>query len=169
MTGHSRSVLRRQGSYDVREDLCYIKQAKFKLEEIERESAPADRGISAMFDNKTDPGDSSWVFTGGEAVQGTFAQIGGARNYIGHVEEYARSEKSQGDDLTRQRYMINTARKGLTLSDIVNNWEKLVTPFKPKAVAYMVGAEDYGQEEGHLDRFKADLQKFIAQSLAAKA
>lgn len=157
-----------QGSYDVREDLCYIKQAKFKLEEIERESAPADRGISAMFDNKTDPGDSSWVFTGGEAVQGTFAQIGGARNYIGHVEEYARSEKSQGDDLTRQRYMINTARKGLTLSDIVNNWEKLVTPFKPKAVAYMVGAEDYGQEEGHLDRFKADLQKFIAQSLAAK-
>ena len=35
-------------------------------------------------------GDNSWVFTGGSAVQGGYAQTQGIRNYIGQFEEYVR-------------------------------------------------------------------------------
>lgn len=131
-------------------------------------AASMGSNVSKMVNNQTDPGNNSWVFTGGEAVQGTVEQLGGARNYIGHFEEYARSQKSAGDDLTRQRYMINTAVKGQTISDIVENWNQKVTRFDPRAVAYMVGMEDYMQGTAHIDEFKESLHSFIEKALAEK-
>lgn len=125
--------------------------------------------ISRMFQNQTDPGNNSWVFVGGEAVQGTFEQLGGARNYIGHFEEYARNQKSAGDDLTRQRYVINTGVRGQQLSEIIGNWEEKVTKFDPRAVSYLVGMEDYCQGLEHLEEFKESLRAFIDLALAEKA
>ena len=124
--------------------------------------------ISRMFNNTTDPGNNTWVFTGGEAVQGTYEQIGGARNYIGHFEEYARNQKSLGNDPTRQRYTINTAKKGQQLSEIIQNWDEKVTKFDPRAVAYMVGVEDYGLGIDHIDEFKESLVQFIDKALTEK-
>lgn len=156
------------GNYDVRKDLCYIRQAKFRLKDIENNVDDAGSGISILFENETDPGDQSWVFTGGEAVQGTFDQIGGARNYIGHFEEYARSEMSAYDNLTRQRYMINMAKKGQTLEDIVDHWDTLVTAFQPKVAAYMISVEDYRQGTVHLKKFRENLSRFIRLALAVR-
>lgn len=124
--------------------------------------------ISRMFDNQTDRGNNSWVFTGGEAVQGTFQQLGGARNYIGHFEEYARNQKSAGDDPTRQRYVINTAAKGQMLSDIVENWDEKVEKFDPRAVAYMIGTEEYQLGTDHIEKFQESLREFIDKALAEK-
>ena len=125
--------------------------------------------ISRMFNNSINPGNNTWVFVGGEAVQGTYEQIGGARNYIGHFEEYIRNQKSAGDDPTRQRYMINTAKAGQTLEDVVENWDAKVTKYDPRAVAYLVGVEDYSQGPAHIGEFKESLRAFIDKALAEKA
>ena len=53
---------------------------------------PTGAAISEMFQNEY--GDNSWVFTGGEAVQGGFSQTRGVRNYVGQFEEYVRWTKS---------------------------------------------------------------------------
>ena len=79
---------------------------------------PSGSAISEMFQNQYD--DNSWVFTGGEAVQGGFSQTRGMRNYVGQFEEYVRWTKS-GNENGRQRYTINTGKAGQTLKDIVEN------------------------------------------------
>lgn len=130
---------------------------------------PMGSGLAALFNNAgADTGDNTWVFTGGEAVWGPYAQLGGARNYMGHFEEYIRNQKTRGDDPTRQRYTINTAKEGQTLADIVDNWDVKVTQYQPKAVAYMVGAEDYKQGADHIEAFKESLKQFIDKALAEK-
>lgn len=125
--------------------------------------------ISRMFNNSIDQGNNTWVFVGGEAVQGTYEQIGGPRNYIGHFEEYIRNQKSAGDDPTRQRYMINTAKAGQTLEDVVEKWDAKVTKYAPRAVAYLVGVEDYSRGTAHIGEFKESLRAFIDKALAEKA
>ena len=82
--------------------------------------------ISEMFN--TAYGDNSWVFTGGSAVQGGYAQTQGIRNYIGQFEEYVRWTNSINEN-GRQRYTINTGRSGRTLSDVASAYDKLVTAF----------------------------------------
>lgn len=130
---------------------------------------PMGSNLATLFNNAgQDTGDNSWVFTGGEAVWGPFDQLGGARNYMGHFEEYIRNQKTRGDDPTRQRYTINTAKEGQTLADIIADWNKKVTIYKPKAVAYMVGVEDYKLGTDHVDAFKASLKQFIDKALAEK-
>ncbi len=158
-TGERNSSGRGNMAIDAAEVIVYS-------ENLRIETPGAD--IYRMFRNETDPGNNSWVFTGGEAVQGTFAQLGGARNYIGHFEEYARSQKSAGDDLTRQRYTINTAKAGQQLSQIIENWEQKVSKFDPRAVAYMVGVEDYKQGMPHVEEFKRSLEQFIENALQEK-
>ena len=64
-------------------------------------------------------------FTGGEAVQGGFAQTRGVRNYVGQFEEYVRWTKA-GNENGRQRYTINTGKAGQTLKDVVDNYQTLV-------------------------------------------
>lgn len=121
--------------------------------------------IGEMFNNAY--GDNSWVFTGGEDVQGGFDQVGGARNYIGQFEEYVRWKQS-GNENGRQRYTINTAKKGQTLADVVTNWENRVAAYNPKAVAYMVGHEDYSQGTAGVENFKTQLKQFINKATAMR-
>lgn len=40
-------------------------------------------------------GDNSWVFTGGEAVQGGFAQTRGVRNYVGRLKSMCGGRKQE--------------------------------------------------------------------------
>ncbi len=121
--------------------------------------------ISEMFN--TAYGDNSWVFTGGSAVQGGYAQTQGIRNYIGQFEEYVRWTNSINEN-GRQRYTINTGRSGRTLSDVASAYDKLVTAFGPKAAVYMIGEEDYSQGDENIAQFKKDLKVFIDKSLDLK-
>lgn len=126
---------------------------------------PSGSAISEMFQNQY--GDNSWVFTGGEAVQGGFAQTRGMRNYVGQFEEYVRWTKS-GNENGRQRYTINTGKAGQTLKDIVDNYQTLVADYQPKAAAYLVGREDYQAGENGITAFKESLRQFINLSLELK-
>lgn len=112
-------------------------------------------------------GDNSWVFTGGEAVQGGFAQTRGVRNYVGQFEEYVRWTKA-GDENGRQRYTINTGKAGQTLKDVVDNYQTLVADYSPKAAAYLVGKEDYQAGEAGIASFQDSLRQFINLSLGLK-
>ena len=112
-------------------------------------------------------GDNSWVFTGGEAVQGGFAQTRGVRNYVGQFEEYVRWTKA-GNENGRQRYTINTGEAGQTLKDVVDNYQTLVADYSPKAAAYHVGKEDYQAGEAGIASFQDSLRQFINLSLGLK-
>lgn len=112
-------------------------------------------------------GDNSWVFTGGEAVQGGFAQTRGVRNYVGQFEEYVRWTKA-GNENGRQRYTINTGKAGQTLKDVVDNYQTLVADYSPKAAAYLVGKEDYQAGEAGIASFQDSLRQFINLSLGLK-
>ena len=112
-------------------------------------------------------GDNSWVFTGGEAVQGGFAQTRGVRNYVGQFEEYVRWTKA-GNENGRQRYTINTGKAGQTLKDVVDNYQTLVADYSPKAAAYLVGKEDYQAGEAGIASFQYSLRQFINLSLGLK-
>ena len=70
-------------------------------------------------------GQNSWVFTGGRAAQGSFADVAGARTYAGHFEEYVRYTHAKvlqpsGEATTPyfQRHVINAAYEGQTLAAI---------------------------------------------------
>lgn len=112
-------------------------------------------------------GDNSWVFTGGEAVQGGFAQTRGVRNYVGQFEEYVRWTKA-GNENGRQRYTINTGKASQTLKDVVDNYQTLVADYSPKAAAYLVGKEDYQAGEAGIASFQDSLRQFINLSLGLK-
>ena len=111
--------------------------------------------------------DNSWVVTGGEAVQGGFAQTRGVRNYVGQFEEYVRWTKA-GNENGRQRYTINTGKAGQTLKDVVDNYQTLVADYSPKAAAYLVGKEDYQAGEAGIASFQDSLRQFINLSLGLK-
>ena len=113
--------------------------------------------------------DNNWVFVGGEAVSGGYDQVEGVRNYIGQYEEYMRFRRAGAvKSGSRQRYVINSGKEGRTLSDIVTQYDLLVTRFEPRVVAYLVGKEDYAAGEAGIDTFKGNLKRFIDQTLALK-
>ena len=125
----------------------------------------SDSAVGEMF--QIQYGDNSWVFTGGEAVQGGFAQTRGVRNYVGQFEEYVRWTKA-GNENGRQRYTINTGKAGQTLKDVVDNYQTLVADYSPKAAAYLVGKEDYQAGEAGIASFQDSLRQFINLSLGLK-
>lgn len=122
--------------------------------------------MKAIFNNVY--GDNTWVFTGGEIVQGGFEQTAGIRNYVGHFEEYIRWAKAEENENALQRYVINTAKKGQTITDIVQNYNVCVEKYDPKTAAYMIGKEDYLLGSKALDGFKKNLNQFIENSLALR-
>ncbi|MBR6770211.1 MAG: hypothetical protein IKM28_03045 [Lachnospiraceae bacterium] len=113
--------------------------------------------------------DTTWVFVGGEAVSGGYHQVGNVRNYVGQYEEYIRWGRILGTPINnRQRFVINAGKPGRTLADIVENYDELVTAFRPRVVSYLVGKEDYEAGEEGLETFKANLKAFIDKSLTQK-
>ena len=113
--------------------------------------------------------DNTWLFTGGEDVEGGFEQTHGIRNYVGQFEEYIRWRTIDGHAYyPRQRYTFSTAYTGQTLASIVENFEERVATFKNKAIVYMVGAEDFNLGSAGINAFKQNLKSFIDQSLALK-
>ena len=128
----------------------------------ESETRPGE-AISGMF---TDAADNTWVFTGGKDVAGGWEQTKGKRNFMGHFEEYVRWTYAQvgyRDSETLERYTVNTAYADLTLADIVGDWNKYAAQYNPRAVVYMVGAEDRNDAD-----FSDHLTAFIDNAIALR-
>lgn len=91
--------------------------------------------ISQMFDDRDD---NTWVFAGGRAVQGSFSDIAGARNYIGEFEEYVRFTLVQkSGDVRQQRHTISTAYHGQDIAEALAGFAARIAPLDPRAVVYM--------------------------------
>ena len=60
--------------------------------------------ISNMFNDDVD---NTWLFVGGEEVQGSYNQVQGMRNYVSHFEEYIRWTQSSNTTAGKQRFVIN--------------------------------------------------------------
>lgn len=119
--------------------------------------------ISQMF---TEDVDNTWLFVGGEEVQGSYDYVQGMRNYVSHFEEYIRWTQSGNTTAGKQRFVMNVGKKGQTLNDIINRFDLYKNEFNPKAMAYMVGKEDYNQD--NVNRFKEELRQFITLSLSLR-
>lgn len=132
--------------------------ATYKLGYIGK-AVPGAR-IAELFDAQVK--DNTWVFTGGAEVKGGFEQTAGIRNYVGQFEEYIRWTRSE-TELGRQRYVINTAQAGLTLAQINEKFDELVTNYHPKAVGYLVGSEEL--EQNSLTDFEKSVKEFIKKGL----
>lgn len=106
-------------------------QGNHSLSVLAAETASSGSGISNMFGHTDGEHDNNtWVFVGGKDVAGSFDRIRGARTYIGHFEEYIRGTKYDNNGVDslngRQRYTINRGREGMTLDQIVNDYDSLV-------------------------------------------
>lgn len=122
--------------------------------------------IGSLFNRATD---NTWVFTGGGAVAGGFIQTRGERNYVGHFEEYIRWQQvipmqvyGEKQWQVSQRFVTNTAADGQSLSAILVNRSRLIENLDPKAVAYMVGKEDYSKTDAAaVSAFQTQLHEFL--------
>lgn len=117
--------------------------------------------ILNLFDNESG---NTWVFTGGRNTQGGWKQTKGARNFIGHFEEHIRWEKRVDQYVgTRERYVINTGRIGQTITEINAHYDEVVGLYQPRAVAILVGPEDYKQGNEGITLFKDNLEELVGK------
>lgn len=108
--------------------------------------------MQSFFDDNSQ---NTWVFTGGSNTCGDFFQTYGARNFVGHFEEYIRWQITDENKVkTLERFTINTAKNGQSLKDVEYNFDSLVSVYSPKFVCIMVGTEDYLNEISYIDTFK---------------
>lgn len=113
--------------------------------------------------------DNTWLFGGGAETQGRFAEIGGIRNYIGQFEEYIRWERRVDSTLYgMQRFTVNAGKAGRDAAGFALELERYILNVQPKAVAYLIGPEDYLQGEEGLDEFKKAISFIIETSLALR-
>lgn len=118
--------------------------------------------ISEMF---AGAGDESWLFAGGAETQGRFSEIAGVRNFVGQFEEYIRWVKATQSQLKRQRYTINVGKAGEDLTVFETKLDGYIETLDPKAVAYLIGSEDYSKGEDGVEAFKAALASVIEKAL----
>ncbi|WP_366180525.1 SGNH/GDSL hydrolase family protein [Actinomyces timonensis] len=118
-----------------------------------------------------DSPDNTWAFTGGADVAGGFSQTRGARNYVGHFEEYIRWDRAPSTNKARamQRYAVNLARPGVVLSDVVADFDTRVAPLRPKATAYLISPDDYAAGESGAPAFQGALRRFIDKAVAVRS
>lgn len=121
--------------------------------------------ISEMF---AEAGNESWLFAGGVEAQGRFSEIAGVRNYVGQFEEYIRWVKATSSQLKRQRYTINVGKAGDDLTAFEAKLDQYIEKLAPKAVAYLIGREDYSKGESGVEAFKASLSSVIEKALAMR-
>lgn len=125
-----------------------------------------DAFYDAMFGVEVN--DNSWLFGGGAETQGRFAEIGGLRNYIGHFEEYVRSTKATSNTTGRQRCTVNAGIAGRDAAGFAEALPGLIERSRPKAVAYLVGPEDYAAGADGIGTFKESVRSILNEALAMK-
>ena len=99
-----------------------------------------------------------WVFTGGGAAAGSFAEDGCLRNCAGLFEEVVRWEMIQSID-ERERFVINTARPGLNVSDVIMDFQNRVARYAPAALVYLSSQEDRELPEAVFSKKLSELEQ----------
>lgn len=122
-------------------------------------------GISAMFN--MDP-DNTWIFGGGVEAQGRFSEIAGVRNYIGQFEEYIRWVNATDSPIKRQRYMVNVGKAGASAKTFYDKMDQYIEKLDPKAIAYLIGPEDYKKGQAGITEFQTALTGILDKALAVK-
>lgn len=113
--------------------------------------------------------DNTWLFGGGVETQGRFAEIGGVRNYMGQFEEYIRWERRIDSTLYgMQRFTVNAGKAGRDAAGFADELERYISIVHPKAIAYLIGPEDYRQGEKGLEKFKKAVETIIQTSLSMR-
>lgn len=113
---------------------------------------------------------NTWMFDGGNTTAGHFSDIGGARSYVYQFEEYIRWHQASGSGnwSGRQRYVFSVGKTGQTLAASLAAFDSRVSELNPRAVAYLVGPEDYNAGESGLETFKDNLKSYIEKGLALR-
>lgn len=96
----------------------------------------------------------TWVFTGGAKAAGSYAEEGCFRNCAGLFEEVIRWNMGWESVESRERFVINTAKPGLTVLDIIRDFQSRAACYGPAALVYLSGQEDRSLPE---DVFKQAL------------
>lgn len=118
--------------------------------------------------------DNTWLFAGGVETQGRYRELGGKRSYVGHFEEGVRRTDAtvpeggvvhNGKNPINQRYVINVSKAGMDLTEFAAEFENYIKAVDPRAVAYLIGEEDYGKKENGIADFKNGMEQLIRLAL----
>ncbi len=118
--------------------------------------------------------DNTWLFAGGVETQGRYRELGGKRSYVGHFEEGVRRTDAtvpeggvvhNGKNPINQRYVINVSKAGMDLTEFAAEFENYIKAVDPRAVAYLIGEEDYGKKEDGIADFKNGMEQLIRLAL----
>lgn len=100
-------------------------------------------GIDRMGRRMTFPmSNRIWVFTGGAHGAGGFSENRGFRNMAGLFEEVVRWDMCGQELSGRENFVLNTARAGYCVDDILREFRVRVADYHPSAVVYVSGEED---------------------------
>ncbi|HWS50449.1 MAG TPA: SGNH/GDSL hydrolase family protein [Microbacterium sp.] len=103
----------------------------------------------------------TWVLTGDSITHGV-VHTQGERTYAEHLHELIRGELGRSRDI-----IINSAISGNRLSDILDDWERRVSSWRPDLVTLMIGTNDVSTTGDRPivspAQFAASLREFVAR------
>ena len=122
---------------------------------------------NGMFNSGTD---NTWLFGGGVEAQGRFSEVGSIRNYVGQFEEYIRwiHASASNEWQKRQRYVVNVGKNGVDAASFAENLDSYIEKTDPKAIAYLIGPEDYKKGESGKAAFETAIRTIMEKSLAVR-
>lgn len=113
--------------------------------------------IKAYLNTTSQP--ATFLFTGDD-ITFSAGQAGGYRNFMQHFEERIRWELASSA-IQRNNFVFNTGMKGLTSSELIANFSRLVTKPQPKTVFVMLGKGDAEANIPVAD-FKTNVRTIVA-------
>lgn len=126
------------------------------------ESTPsAASDLARLADVLTGAEPLNWVITGDSITHGLVHTQGG-RSYAEHLHELIRGDLGRTRDI-----IVNSAISGHRLPDILGDFERRVSSWRPDVVTLMIGTNDMSTLPGspHVEpaAFTASLREFVAR------
>lgn len=122
-------------------------------------SAASD--LARLADLLVGPEPLNWVITGDSITHG-LVHTQGARSYAEHLHELIRGELGRTRDI-----VVNSAISGHRLPDILGDFERRVSSWRPDVVTLMIGTNDMSTLPGspHVEpaAFMPSLREFVAR------
>lgn len=129
--------------------------------------ASAASDLRRLADALTGTEPLNWVITGDSITHG-LVHTNGGRSYAEHLHELVRGELARPRDA-----VINTAISGHRLPDILGDFERRVSSWRPDVVTLMIGTNDMSTLPGSPlvspAEFAASLREFVSRTRALGA